>query len=416
MRLLHVIASMDPKMGGVSQAVRTMIIGLAAQGVHNEVASLDAPSASWHQVDLFPIHTLGPSKGPWVYSPKLIPWLFANFSRFDAIILHGLWLYPGYALQKALRRFKAQFQAKSLDKKILPKLFIMPHGMLDPYFQRATTRRLKAWRNWVYWHMIESAVVNEADGVFFTCETERQLAHEPFASYNPQQEIVVGLGVEEPPHYTIAMRDAFLAKCPELKNRPYFLFLSRIHEKKGVDILLQAYAKVIDLSTESGLVGSLKPETILQEPLRIPVLIIAGPGLETPYGQYIQHLANELPKTTPVFFPGMLIDDAKWGAFYGCEAFVLPSHQENFGIAVVEALACGKPVLISNQVNIWREIEADRSGLVSDDTLPETILMLQRWLQLAKPENRLMAERARQLYEQQYAIEQTAKKIKNAVS
>jgi hypothetical protein len=64
----------------------------------------------------------------------------------------------------------------------------------------------------------------------------------------------------------------------------------------------------------------------------------------------------------------MLSGAAKWGALYGCEAFVLPSHQENFGIAVVEALACGKPVLISDQVNIWREIVEDGAGLVEGDT------------------------------------------------
>ena len=93
--------------------------------------------------------------------------------------------------------------------------------------------------------------------------------------------------------------------------------------------------------------------------------MIAGPGLDTAFGREMRQLAESLcpqPSTlTPqpaVFFPDMLTGDAKWGALYGCEAFVLPSHQENFGIAVVEALACGKPVLISNQVNIWREIEA----------------------------------------------------------
>lgn len=64
----------------------------------------------------------------------------------------------------------------------------------------------------------------------------------------------------------------------------------------------------------------------------------------------------------------MLQGDVKWGAVHGCEEFVLPSRQENFAIAVVEALACGKPVLISDQVNIWREIAEDGAGLVGGDT------------------------------------------------
>jgi glycosyltransferase involved in cell wall biosynthesis len=76
----------------------------------------------------------------------------------------------------------------------------------------------------------------------------------------------------------------------------------------------------------------------------------------------------------------MLEGDAKWGAFYGCEAFVLPSHQENFGISVVEALACDKPVLISNKVNIWREIAQDGAGLVEADSVDGTARLLNRFL------------------------------------
>jgi glycosyltransferase involved in cell wall biosynthesis len=76
----------------------------------------------------------------------------------------------------------------------------------------------------------------------------------------------------------------------------------------------------------------------------------------------------------------MLEGDAKWGAFYGCEAFVLPSHQENFGISVVEALACDKPVLISSKVNIWREISEDNAGIVEEDTLEGVRRLLRLYL------------------------------------
>ncbi|GHC61359.1 hypothetical protein GCM10007100_30840 [Roseibacillus persicicus] len=69
-----------------------------------------------------------------------------------------------------------------------------------------------------------------------------------------------------------------------------------------------------------------------------------------------------------VHFCGMLQGDSKWGAFYCARAFVLPSHQENFGIAVVEALACGKSVLITDKVNIWREIKESEAGVVVSDT------------------------------------------------
>ena len=404
MKLLHVIASMDPKLGGVCQAVRTLIGGLAAQGVHNEVASLDAPAAGWAQADAFPLHALGPGRSAWSYSAKLTPWLLANLTRFDAVVLHGLWLYQGYALHRAVRHCRAQLRKAGTSPDLAPRLFVMPHGMLDPYFQRATGRKLKAWRNWAYWKLLEKRVVNEAAGLLFTCETERQLARQPFAPYHPQREEVVGLGVAAAPPCTPAMRAAFLATCPQLRNRPYLLFISRIHEKKGVELLLQAYARLA--------LAAASPATLPE----VPALVIAGPGLETPYGQRMQRLANELPAAAAVYFPGMLTGEAKWGAFYGCEAFVLPSHQENFGIAVVEALACSKPVLISNQVNIWREIATAHGGLVADDTLAGTTELLQRWAQLPAPEKKLVAMRAQVLYQQRFSIEQTARHMQAVVS
>jgi glycosyltransferase involved in cell wall biosynthesis len=389
MNLLHVVASLDPKAGGVCQAVRTMIAGLTVMGVASEVVSLDATDASFLTADTFQTHALGPSCGPWAYSEQLVPWLATNLSRFDCVMLHGLWLYSNYAVHRALRRITITKSGQA------PRLFVMPHGMLDPYFQQASSRRLKAWRNWVYWKLIESGVVNSATGVLFTCETERLLARQSFAPYYPQCELVVGLGVEEPAPYNSAMKQAFITKCPGLENRPYLLFLSRIHDKKGVDLLLQAYSEIC--STQSA-----------------PVLVVAGPGLDTEYGRYIQQLAALLPPST-VYFPGMLEGEAKWGAFYGCEVFVLPSHQENFGIAVVEALACSVPVLISNQVNIWREIKDARGGLVDDDNLAGTQRLLKTWCRLSAPEKEEMKKNARVTYHTHFAVSPVAQKTASAL-
>jgi glycosyltransferase involved in cell wall biosynthesis len=390
MYLLHIVASLNPEAGGVCQAVRTMIIGLTATGVVSEVVSLDVADDSFliTDADTFQTHALGPSRGPWAYSERLTTWLVANLGRFDCIILHGLWLYPNYAVHRVLCQLTAS------RSKQAPRLFVMPHGMLDPYFQEVSSRRFKAWRNRAYWKLIESRVVNGAAGVLFTCETERQLAHKPFTPYHPQRELVVGLGVEEPAPYHPAMQRAFIAKCPELDSRPYLLFLSRIHNKKGVDLLLQAYSEV---------------SRALLAPTQLPALVIAGPGLDTEYGRYIQQLAAQLPSST-VYFPGMLEGEAKWGAFYGCEAFILPSHQENFGIAVVEALACSIPVLISNQVNIWREIKDARGGLVDDDTLVGTQRLLKRWGELSVKDKQEMKENARATYCTHFAVSLVARK------
>ena len=189
----------------------------------------------------------------------------------------------------------------------MPKLYLMPHGMLDPYFQRAKSRRLKAIRNWIFWKLIEGKVINGADGVLFTCKDELLLARETFDPYHPKAEINVGYGIQLPPLFEQDFRKSFLEKCPELENKPYWLFLSRIHPKKGTDLLLKSYLK------------------LKMKYIDIPALVIAGPGLDTPYGKELQHLA----KDSLIYFPGMLEGSTKWGAFYGCEAFILPSHQEN---------------------------------------------------------------------------------------
>lgn len=396
LKVLHVIAGMDPTLGGVCQAVRTMIVGLAREGAHNEVLTIDAPTAPFLSTEPFPVHALGPSQGPWAYSAQLIPWLQEHLTRFEVIIVHGLWLYHGYAVKKALTRL----QRTHPNERSLPRLFVMPHGMLDPYFQRATGRRLKALRNYVYWQLLESHLINEACGILFTCAEECQLAHQAFPRYRPRQECVVGLGVAEPPPYTPAMQTAFAQHCPAVVDTPYLLFLSRIHEKKGVELLIKAYAAL-------WLSHSARPDAPL-----LPKLVIAGPGLETTYGQQMQQLVAATPQLNhQIVFTGMLDGNRKWGAFYGCEAFVLPSHQENFGIAVVEALACSKPVLISNQVNIWQEIVAAGGGQVAADTLPGTLKLLQIWSAASSEEKTLTSQRARTAFTQTFAIDSAARRL-----
>lgn len=397
MNLLRIIASMDPVQGGPCQGIRNSLPELERLGVHNEVVCLDAPDAKFLVKDLFQVHALGPVNNAWAYSSKLDYWLMENLCRFDVVIVHGLWLYPGYAVRKAIKRLNAGTSASEWKKNKIPKVFIMPHGMLDPYFQNAPGRKLKAIRNWIYFKLIERKVLKEADGLLFTCEEELQLARLPFDPYTPKKEINVGYGIVEPPGYNQSLINAFYKIVPGLKGRPYLLFLSRIHRKKGVDLLINAYAKIIKVQASD-------PQT--------PALVIAGPGMDTGYGKELLQLANSFPELNDlIHFPGMLTGEEKWGAFYGCEAFILPSHQENFGIAIVEALACGKPVLISDRVNIWREIKASGSGFVSTDTLEGVKGLLESWLSIPISERKDMGARAEELYTKRFSIKNAAKNV-----
>jgi len=415
MNVLHVIADMDPVKGGVCQAVRTIIIGLAEQGVHSEVVSLDSPIADFLAEDTTRVHALGPGKGPWQYNAHLLPWLRNNLSRFDKVLVHGLWLYPGFAVSKTLKQLRKD------SALVTPQLFVMPHGMLDPYFQKAKERKWKAWRNTIYWKILESKLIHQAEALLFTCETELLLARQAFRPYTPKQEQVVGLGVSVPPSYQAVMRTAFLAHCASLGSQPYILYLGRIHEKKGVGLLIQAYANfAANISREQRTLPIIKddaPEAPDHKKFwSLPQLVIAGPGLDTPYGQKLQRIVSEDSTIrSSVFFPGMLSGNAKWGAFYGCEAFILPSHQENFGIAVAEALACHKPVLISNRVNIWREIETNGGGIVADDTMEGTKFLIQKWCSLSESDKWLMGKRSQDTFNKYFAIGPLANKLQQVL-
>ncbi len=395
MRFLRVIDSMNPASGGPCQGIRNSIPALMERGIYTEVVSSDAPDCDFIKNDCFLLHALGPANNPWSYNKDLIPWLLKNYHRFDVIIVHGLWLYHGFAVSKFYQKIRK-------NKTNLPKLFVMPHGMLDPYFQLASNRKLKAIRNWFYWYLIEAKLVNQSDGLLFTCEQELLLARKTFARYHPRNEINVGYGIISPPPFLPEMKAAFNNFCPNLKNNNYILFLSRIHEKKGVDLLIIAYSNWFKKNKKK--IG------------RIPRLVVAGPGINSKYGSKIKRLVKKNQVESHIEFPGMLDGNAKWGAFYGAEAFFLLSHQENFGIAVVEALACGKPVLISDQVNIWREISMGEGGIVEKDTLEGAENLFEKWGGLSPDEKNKISLSAKTLYQNRYSIEIAAKRFVQGVT
>lgn len=387
MNILRIIPSMDPKQGGPCQGIRNAIPELQKSNVHNEVVCFDSPNADYLGQDIFPIHTLGEAKTPWKYNKKLIPWLLDNYSKFDVVIIHGLWLFSSYAGIKSILTHRK-------NHKTSPKVYVMPHGMLDPYFQKATTRKLKALRNDFYWKLIEKKVVNNANGILFTCEEELLLARTTFPNYNPKIEINVGYGIQPPPKKHSSMRNAFSKQVPQWNGKPHIIFLSRVHPKKGVDLLIMAYLK------------------LEKEIQNLPQLIIAGPGLEESYGIAMQQLAST---SNNIIFPGMLKGLSKWGAFYESDVFILPSHQENFGIAVVEALACRKPVLISNKVNIWREIEQGNAGIIEQDTMIGTEALLRKWYDFDFQVKENFAQSAINVYKEYFSIEMTANTFLNGL-
>jgi glycosyltransferase involved in cell wall biosynthesis len=345
-----------------------------------ETVSVDDPDSAWKSALPLPVHLKGPPHGPLEYSRAFNQWLQQNAARFDAIISHGVWRDNSRATRRA---------ARSAGK----PYFVFPHGMLDPWFKRYYP--VKHLKKCVFWWLTEYAVLRDAAAVLFTCQEELILARESFRPYRCVER-VVPLGTGEPPQNVDEQRKAFAAKFPELAGKRVILFLGRLHEKKGCDLLLRAFLDLL--------------QTRPRETWQDLHLMMAGPCSHPDYLATLRQIAAPCETISPgsVSFPGMISGDLKWGLLREAEVFVLPSHQENFGIAVVEAMACGTPVLISRPVNIWREIESSGAGLVEADTLEGCSRLLARWLELPAAEKAGMAARAVEAFRQKFEITQTA--------
>jgi glycosyltransferase involved in cell wall biosynthesis len=374
MRILHIIETLNLEAGGPSQAIRT-ILSHRDIGYEGEVVTLDDPSAPFLNTLDFPVFPLGPISSTYAYSPKLVPWIEENYKRFDGVVVHGLWQYCGRATHKAL-------SGK------MPYM-VFTHGMLDPYFKRAS--RLKHLKKWLYWIPFEYRVLRDAYRVLFTSPAEKELAEQSFwlHRWHPH---VVPYGVNGPPKTSPEdLRKAFFDQCPQVRDRRFLLFLGRIHRKKGCDLLIEAFKKIAQ--KDPGL-----------------DLVMAGPDQQG-WSKDLEDSAASAGVQHRIHWPGMLTGDVKWGAFYACEAFVLPSHQENFGIAVAEALSCGRPVLLSDKVNIAEDIGKDGAGLVEPDTAEGTLRLLERWLSTSPEARRSMSEIAFECFRKRYDMRETAKTI-----
>lgn len=341
-----------------------------SRGVDVEVVSFDEPDADYLQGLPLRVHGLGKGLFKYAYNKKLVPWLKININRFDVVIVNGIWQYHALGAWRVLRRSNVPY-------------FVYTHGMLDPWFKKAYP--FKHLKKSLYWPWADYRVLRDAKAVLFTCEEESLLAPKSFSLWSANSR-VVKYGAATPPQDSERVRSIFLQKFPELSETRNFLFLSRIHEKKGCDLIIEAFSRVAKFVPE----------------LR---LIMAGPD-QCGLVPKLKVQAEKLGISDRIVWSGMLQGDMKWGAFYASELFVLPSHQENFGIAVAESLGCAVPVLISDKVNIWREIQADGGGLVGNDDARDTELNMRKWLALSQGQREEMSRRAHATFSERFTVEQ----------
>jgi glycosyltransferase involved in cell wall biosynthesis len=372
MKILHVISSVNPAGGGPIEGVRQLGGTLEHQGHSVEIASLDPPDAPFLTRSPLRVYPLGPTVLDYGFSSRFVPWLRSNAGRYDAVIVNGIWQYHSFGAWKALHGSQTPY-------------VLFTHGMLDPWFKKEYP--LKHAKKWIYWPWAEYRVLRDARAVLFTCEEERRLARESFWLYKCN-EVVVSYGTAKPEGDAEAEKLEFLTHYPELRSKRLALFMGRIHPKKGCDLLIEAYAKVLGQDPDWHLVN-------------------AGPD-QVGLRENLNYRAAEIGIAPRVTWTGMLSGTMKWGALRSAEVFVLPSHQENFGIAVAEALAAGTPTLISNKVNIWREIEADGAGIVAEDTLEGTRQLLQSYVGLSEKKRIEMRSAALDCFAQRFEIKKAA--------
>jgi glycosyltransferase involved in cell wall biosynthesis len=382
-KILHINHSANPAGGGPIEAIKQQAGVLEESGHSMELLCLDSPDDPSLFDCTFPVHAVGPSSPGYGYTSRLVPWLEKHRLNYDAVVINGLWQFSGFGTWRALRMHGQPY-------------FVFPHGMLDPWFkQRYPLKHLK---KWIYWPWAEYRVLRDAAAVLFTCEEERIQARKSFWLYRCK-ETVVSLGIASPAGDPQRQRRLFLERFAELRQRKLLLFLGRIHEKKGCLELIKAFQRLIGEHPQS--TDSLH-------------LVMAGPA-ESNYAMAVRDDAQRMGLASRITWTGMLTGDLKWGAFRAAEAFVLPSHQENFGIAVVEALACGLPVLISNKVNIWREIEQDGVGLVDDDDEAGIHRLLRRWIEMDSERKRAMQSAARNSFESRFEIRRAVELLIDAL-
>ncbi len=332
MKILHVIANLAPRYGGPPKACMETAGAVAALGHEVRIYTTTMDGDSELDVPLdrpvvnngVEIHYFATSRPRfWCASWSLGRALDAATRDADVVHIHALYLYNEWAAARLCRRHGVPY-------------VIQPHGALDPYLHRRYR-----WRKAMVEALFHNRVMGGAATVLYTTEEEKRLA-EPHACGAPGA--VVPLGLDGAEFDNMPAPGAFRAAHPEIGDKTILLFFGRLHVKKGLDILARAFGKLARMRDDIH-------------------LVIAGPD-DGMRDKTVRWLRDEgvLEKTT---LTGMLLGDDKRALLGDADIFVLPSFSENFGIAVVEAMARGLPVVISDRVNIWREVEAAGAGRVA---------------------------------------------------
>lgn len=310
--------------------------------------------------------------GRWQWSPSLRKALPDEVRWADIVSVHTLWSYATWASARACRAARVPY-------------VLRPCGMLDTW--SLSQKRLK---KKVYSSIIEARTVDQAAALWFATEEE----HSSAKAFNYQsQDFVIPLGVSFDEFLNPPAKGSFRQRFLRSSNHRMLLFLGRITPVKQLDLLLQAFAEVTASSSDT-------------------VLVIAGPD-EKGHLQKLERLAEVLKIRQSVVFTGGLQREDVAAALADADVFVFPSRHESFGLAVVEAMAAGVPVIVSDQVGMASFVREARAGIVippEKETFASAISCL-----LDDPTAAMeMGKRGRDLVREEFAWETIVPRLANA--
>lgn len=260
----------------------------------------------------------------WQFSWKMTRALKSELKKFDLAHIHAVWNYPTAVATYHCMKYGIPY-------------IIAPRGTLYP-----ETIRKYYWKKLPYYYLIAKRFMESAAAIHYTTHDELEKCHTSLGLKN--QAMVIPNGIDVSEYSNVPRRSVLEERYPALKGKKVILFFGRINWKKGLDILAKAFEKLARERKDFH-------------------LLIAGPD-EGGYEKKVRGWFEEEGVSGQVTFAGMLEGERKQEALAGSDLFVLPSYSENFGMSVIEAMACGLPVVISNKVGICREVEKHKAGVV----------------------------------------------------